>query len=293
MKPKFIDILSTAQYALLPLINHAQALTLSRTCRAARGIISPMLWLCGRHGHLKWISGHEASFLDGDLQRAKYSDLSGMSLSKDGSILLSDSHNNVLRCLEKDRSSILTSRVDGPRGMCVDDNLIYAACDRGVCIVSLDQPEHWTILRHLPRLIIELPGPLAPFHVSKVNERIYITDFSSTLYCWNGALEKQDFPGSLLAGMCRDGNALLVCDYAKGQVLKLEGGIRTIVYEYPHVRCIVKHHNTLFISSDSELIEVQPRKVIIQDLDIGIKALAVTKQGTPIVANFSQVFAVL
>jgi hypothetical protein len=294
-KPTFIDILCTAQYALLPFISHAKALHLSCTCRAARGIVLPMLWLCHLEGKLHWISGHEASFLDGPLERAKYSDICGLAVGNDNSLYLSDSHNNVLRRLSLDAASILTSRVDGPRGLCVNGEEVYAACDKGISLVSLHQPDHCTILRHLPRLLVELPGPLAPFHVCRVGINIYVSDFSSTLYHWNGeALESMEFPNSMFAGMCSDGNALLVCDYAKGCVMRLQEGVHSIVFEYARVRCVAQHEGILYVSSDTELIELRPKKrPIVYDLDIGIKALALTRMGTPIVASFSQVFAVL
>jgi hypothetical protein len=294
----FIDVLSTAQYALLPFISHAKALQLSSTCRAARGIIVPMLWLCQSEGRLHWISGHEASFLDGNLHRAKYSDLCGIAM-QGNHILLSDSHNNVLRRLSKE-GDILTSRVEGPRGMCIDEDQVYAACDKGICQVSLQQPLHCTILRHLPRLIKEFPGPLMPFHVCKVGKTVYLTDFSSKLHYLTLGEEQElkslEIHGSVLAGMCKDQESLLVCDYGRGRVLRvlcIQEEVQTVC-EYPRVRCIAKHENILYVSSDTELIEFRPRKLpLVRELDIGIKALAITTMGTPIIASFSQVFAVV
>ena len=296
MKPTFLDVLCTAQYALLPFISHAKALQLSSTCRLARGIVVPMLWLCRPEGRLLWLSGHEASFLDGDLKRAKYSDLCGIAVQKNNSILLSDSHNNVLRRLNEEGASILTSRLDGPRGMYVDQEHVYVACDKGIYLVSIQQPEHCTILRHLPRFFIKTPGTPAPFFVCKVGLSIYIADFSSTLYHWTpeDGFKTTEFPGSVLAGMCSDdANALLICDYGRGRVLRIQGDSNSIVFEYPRVRCIAKHHDILYATSESSLIEIRPKRTTVFDLDIGIKALAITKMGTPIIATFSQVFAVI
>jgi hypothetical protein len=90
-----------------------------------------------------------------------------------------------------------------------------------------------------------------------------------------------------------DANALLICDYGRGRILRVHGDSHSIIFEYPRVRCIAKHHNILYATSESALIEIRPKLTTVYDLDIGIKALAITKMGTPIIATFSQVFAVI
>jgi DNA-binding beta-propeller fold protein YncE len=288
------DIISHGKYALLSFVSKGDALLLSATSKCMSSEVKPWLKLCSFLGNLKWISGHEASFLDGHPSLAKYSDISGLAILPNNNFLVADSHNNVVRIVSKESADILTVKVNLPRGICVEHDCVYLACLQGIYTFSLSPLRLCSVIRHVPSLYMEM-AEQPPYQVAKTSNHLYVTDLSSTLHvmdCNTRERRRIDLPNATLTGVCKAGDGVYVCDYTGNAVWYVDTNTQTLLYTVPRPRCVCAHQGSVWVSSDDEKVWMfTPRTFKALSVPISPRALALTSAGVPILATFSALFS--
>jgi hypothetical protein len=309
----FYDLVTTAPYGLLSFLAVDECRKLRATCKDIRFLISRSMqdFCCRYRGRLRWISGHERSFLNGPIDRAKYNGILDMSCTSSGTVVVSDSNNGVIRGLRHGTSDVLTIRNMFSYALHCKDEDVYLACYDGIYYFSLG-PHRSNVIRHRPTLLFafEYPSrfPNLPTGIC-INEKanVFFTTYGSSRLCINNV--SKDVKGSTLHGICAfqrgETPGALVCDTQNNQILFVDAqGNASFLLTIPTPRCIERLGTTLFVSSDTILYEIRNFEskpdILLHDLDFdlplngpSITSLTTTPDGTLLVGTQTQIFSFL
>jgi hypothetical protein len=324
------DIADTVPYGLISFLAVDECRKLRATNKNIRLQIPRSLqdYCCRYKGHLKWISGHEPSLLDGHISKAKYNFIRSMSCTISGTVVVADVNNGVVRGLRKGKADILTHR-DAfwfpVYALCCRDEEVYMACPTHIIHFSLGAHRN-NVLRHRPSKLFLFPNMkeyLLPDSLDSIPFAMCIsgpqggapslfTTFGSSRLYINDVFK--EIRGSALHGVCAyqkgqtGGTSVwgaLACDTINNQILFVDAkGDSSFFFSVPSPRCIERIGTTLFVSSECFLYEIRrfeiTPEVVIHNLDLdlpcighSISSLAATPDGTLLVGTHSQIFAFL
>jgi hypothetical protein len=315
----FDTLVETAPYGIVSYLAVNECRKLRATNKNIRLQIphSMQEFYCGYRGHLKWISGHESSLLDGPISKAKYNGIRSMSCTSSGTVVVADTNNGVVRALRHGKADVLTSRgrCFALTVLCKGEDVYLGMAD-GIEHFSLASQNNIYVLRHSPKRLfsfsvdaedVSIPFAMCWSGTTDTLPAVLFTTFGTSRISINES--SKHIKGATLHGICAYSNKLvngaLVCDTGNNQILLVDAeGNSSFFLAIPSPRCIEKLGTTLFVSSETFLYEIrrfESKPMIIKhDLDndlpwVGhyVSSLTATPDGTLLVGTYSQIFAFL
>jgi len=303
----FEDIASRACYSIASFLSVRECRMLRATSKCVRASIpeSVQNHVCKYSGSLKWISGHEPSFLDGHIHSAKYNGIKGLACSDQNVLLVADTHNGVLRGFQNGKANVLTQRDIYPFAVFCQGTQVFLARALSIECINI-QRKKVEVLKYKPVPVLQLPLSSAPYSLCISDQTFFITTYSPNLVINDVELEIR---GSLLAGLCpyqHQGDlGVLVCDVVNDRILFVtkEGKISVFLSSIHHPCHLTMIKSTLFVAGTETLYEfrhvgTRPERIehslssqFPDCVQPRISAMTATPDGTLVVSTYSYIFA--